>query len=58
MTFKNNIKLLNSYKTRSNKNNDMIDSVIALYEEKKIPNTAGNAIVIYHLSTKLRSQKL
>ena len=33
MTFKNNIKLLNSYKTRSNKNNDMIDSIVSLYEE-------------------------
>ena len=48
MTFKNNIKLLNSYKTRSNKNNDMIDSIITLYEEKKIPNmkTAENAVVM------------
>jgi len=48
MTFKNNIKLLNSYKTRSNKNNDMIDSIISLYEEKKIPNmkTAENAVVM------------
>ena len=48
MTFKNNIKLLNSYKTRSNKNNDMIDSIISLYEEKKIPNmkTADNAVVM------------
>ena len=48
MTFKNNIKLLNSYKSRSNKNNDKIDSVIRLYQEKKIPNmkTAENAIVL------------
>ena len=48
MTFKNNIKLLNSYKSRSNKNNDKIDSVISLYQEKKIPNmkTAENAIVL------------
>ena len=43
MTFKNNIKLLSSYKSRSNKNNDMIDSIIA-----KIPNmkTAENAVVL------------
>ena len=48
MTFKNNIKLLKSYKSRSNKNNDMIDSVIALFEEKRIPNmkTAKNAVVM------------
>ena len=48
MTFKNNIKLLNSYKSRSNKNDDKIDSVISLYQEKKIPNmkTAENAIVL------------
>ena len=48
MTFKNNIKLLNSYKTRSNKNNDMIDSIISLYEERNIPNmkTAENAVVM------------
>ena len=48
MTFKNNLKLLNSYKTRANKNNDMIDSIIDLYQEKKIPNmkTAENAVVM------------
>ena len=48
MTFKNNIKLLNSYTTRSNKNNDMIDSIISLSLEKKIPNmkTAENAVVM------------
>ena len=48
MTFKNNIKLLNSYKSRSNKNNDKIDSIVSLYQEKKIPNmkTAENAIVL------------
>ena len=47
MTFKNNIKLLSSYQSRSNKNNDLIDSIIAHYEEKKIPNlkTAENAVV-------------
>ena len=44
----NSNKLLNSYKTRSNKNIDMIDSIIALYEERKIPNmkTAENAVVM------------
>ena len=48
MSFKNNIKLLSPYKSRSNKNNGMIDSVIALYEEKKIPNmrSAENAVVM------------
>ena len=48
MTFKNKIKLLHSYKTRSNKNSDMIDSIIALYEEKKIPNmkTAKNTVAM------------
>ena len=48
MTFKNNIKLLNSYKSRSNQNNDKIVSIISLYEAKKIPNmkTAENAIVL------------
>ena len=48
MSFKNNLKLLNSYKTRANKNNDMIDSIIDLYQEKKIPNmkTAENAVVM------------
>ena len=47
MTFKNNIKLLHSYKSRSNPNNDKIVSIIKLYEDKKIPNikTAENAIV-------------
>ena len=48
MTFKNNIKLLNSYKSRSNPNNDKIDNIITLYKEKKIPNikTAENVIVL------------
>ena len=48
MTFKNNIKLLNSYKSRSNPNNDKIDSIINLCKEKKIPNikTAENVIVL------------
>ena len=48
MTFKNNIKLLNTYKSRSNQNNDKIVSIIKLYEDKKIPNmkTAENAIVL------------
>ena len=48
MTFKNNLKLLNSYKSRTDKNNDMIDSIIDLYQEKKIPNmkTAENAVVM------------
>ena len=48
MTFKNNIKLLNSYKSRSNPNNDKIVSIIKLYEDKKIPNmkTAENAIAL------------
>jgi hypothetical protein len=48
MSLKNNIKLLNSYKSRSNPNNDKIDSIINLYKEKKIPNikTAENVIVL------------
>ena len=48
MTFKNNIKLLNSYKYRSNKNNDKIDGVINLYKDRQITDmrTAENAIVL------------
>ena len=48
MTSENKIKLLNSYKSRWNKNYDKIDSVISLYEVKKIPNmkTAENAVVL------------
>ena len=48
MTFKNNMKLLNTYKSRSNQNNDKIVSIINLYKEKKIPNikTAENVIVL------------
>ena len=40
--------MLNSYKSRSNPNNDKIDSIISLYKEKKIPNikTAENVIVL------------
>ena len=47
MTFKNNIKLLESYKSRSNKNNDKIDTVISFYRDKQIyMKTAENAIVM------------
>ena len=49
MTFNNNIKLLNSYKSRSNKNTDKIDSISSLYEAKRIQimKTIENFIVMF-----------
>ena len=51
MTFKQNIKLLNSYKARPNKNNEKIENIIQLYQEKKIPNikTAEKAVMLLTL---------
>ena len=58
MTFKNNIKLLNSYKSRSNKNNDKIDSVISFYRDKQIyMNTAEKAIVLLSSKHKATTRK-
>ena len=48
MTFRSNIELLTSYKSRSNPNNDKIDIITDLYKDKTIPNikTAENAVVL------------
>ena len=59
MSFKNNVNILKSYKHRANLNNDKIDSIISLYEDKKIPNikTAEKAVKLLSSKHKASSKK-